>query len=143
VLNKIPVVIQLRLEQIQKADLQEELRIDKFNLEKELRRQPGRYMWWAALYSEASAKVELLKDKLDHLESKLFSRYAKNHDRVSDVKHRVILDLEYQKLKSRLRRWQDSERLLKYAEKAFSQRAMAIMGINANLRKEKASSDNE
>jgi len=136
-LKKIPVVIQLRPNQIQQADLTKELKVDRFNLEKELREQPGKYMWWAALYSEASAKVEFLQEKLDQLEAKLFSKHVKIQERIADVKHQIALEPEYLKLRKRLRHWRDSERLLKFAEKAFLQHHSVLMALNANVRKEK------
>ena len=76
-LRKIPVVIRLDPERVDQSDLSKELRIDKLNLDNELLRQPSKYIWWAALYAETISKCELLREKLDILDSNLSLKYAK------------------------------------------------------------------
>ena len=138
-LKSIPVVIQLYPQHIQEADLMRELKINKHDLDRELTRQPARFAWWAALYSQVAAKVELLKERLDTLEARLFIRYVKERKttRVTDIKYHIQLNSEYQALKTKLRKWQDSERLLKYsAMRGFEQRTFTLNALAANKRRE-------
>ncbi|SRR6266550_6187960 len=138
-LKKIPIIVQLYPQQVHEADLMRELKIDKLNLDRELRRQPARYAFWAALYSAVAARVESLKEKLERVEANLFIKYAKSGvaKRVSDIKFHVIRNPEYADLKSRLRKWQDSERVLKYsAMRGFEQRTFMLQAIAANKRRE-------
>lgn len=138
-LNKIPIVVQLYPQQVHEADLMRELKIDKLNLDREMRRQPSRYAFWAALYSVVAAKVAFLQEKLERTEARLFIRYAKAGvaKRVSDIKFHVIRNSEYAELKSKLRRWQDSERILKYsAMRGFEQRTFMLQALAANKRRE-------
>ena len=143
-LRKIPVVIRLDPERIEKSDLSKELRINKLDLDDELLRQPGKYAWWAALYAETVAKCELFRERLDILESKLSLKYGKQlaeqrgkRAKSTDIRHHVRTDLDHISLRGKLRRWEAAERLFKYAERAFSQRKDVLMGYNANVRSEK------
>jgi hypothetical protein len=144
-LKHAPVVIQLYPEEVSKADLVRELRINKHNLDRELLRQPGAYAWWAALYSETAAKANALRERLEHVESKLAIRLGRKlriknkYFRVSDLQHYIKRDPVYRKLKSRLRRWEDSERLLKYGVRAFEQRKDVLQSYCANQRREQDS----
>lgn len=127
------------LGQFQEADLHKQLRIDKFDLDRELRRQSSRYAFWASLYSSVSAKVELLQEKLDVMEADLFIKYAKLKvaRRAGDLKFHVIRNHKYLEIKRRLRRWKDSERFLKYtALKGFEQRTFMLQALAANKRRE-------
>jgi hypothetical protein len=136
--RKIPVIIRLQEDQVFKADLLKEVRIDRHRLTRELIRQPGKYAFWAAMYSKASERVALYEERLATLESQLFIRYSKSErkQRVSDIKHLVAVNQEYRILKSKVRKWKDYERHLKFAEKSFQQRLYALQSINANVRKE-------
>ena len=143
-LRKIPVVIRLDPERIEKSDLSKELRINKLDLDDELLRQPGKYAWWAALYAETVAKCELLREKLDILESKLSLKHAKKlaeqrgkRAKSTDIRHHVRTDPEHISLRAKLRRWEAAERLFKYAERAFSQRKDVLQSYSANIRREK------
>lgn len=145
-LRKLPVVVRLDPEQVDKSDLIRELKIDKLRLDHELIHQPGKYAWWATLYAECSARVDLLQEKLEHLESRLFIKYLKflhenkkGRIRVADVKHYVLLNGKYQALQKRLRHWRAAERLLKYGVRAFEQRKDVLQSYSANIRKEQDS----
>jgi hypothetical protein len=137
-LRRIPVLVQLYPKDLHEADLMKELKIDRHNLDKELLRQPSRYAFWAALYATVSARVALLQEKLDQKEAELFIFYARNKKakRVSDIKFHVLRNSDFQELRARLRKWQDSERTLKYAERAFTQRLSALQTVSANVRRE-------
>jgi hypothetical protein len=142
VIRKAPVVIRLYPDQIKRLDLMKEIKIDRHHLSRELIRQPARYMYWSALYSEVAAKCEEISERLDHLESKLSIRYSKvlrerqKRYKVSDVKYYISLDSRVQKLRTRLRRWRRSERVLKYAVRALEQRKDVLQSFSANQRKE-------
>lgn len=138
-LKKAPVLVQIYPDDIHKSDLMKELKIDRHKLDRELMQQPARYAFWAFLYSAVSAKVSFLQEQLDAMEADLFVLYAKRQSarRVSDIKFHVQQNPLFKALKARLRRWQDSERVLKYAERAFQQRKDVLMAINANYRSEK------
>ena len=144
-LKKVPVVVRLSPKQVHEADLMEELRINPDSLDRELLRQPAKYAWWAALYSETASKVELLRQKRERLEGKLFVKLRAQNSRrgvrVKDINHLVHRDGRYRKLSRRLRRWESAERLLKFAERAFSQRKDVLMALNANQRREKIQED--
>ena len=138
-LSKIPVIVQLYPDDIYKSDLAKALKVDKHNLTNELVRQPALYGFWASLYSTVSAKVEFLKEQLDNLDSDLFKYYLleKHIKKPTDIKHYINSNSKYQKAKKKLRRWQEAERHLKYAEKAFQQRFGVLMALNANKRADK------
>jgi hypothetical protein len=141
-LKFIPVVVQLYPQQVHEADLMRELKIDSHRLDRELMRQPARYAFWASLYSTVAAKVEQLKEELDNLEAKLSIRYSSNGGakRKYELKYHVVRNKEFQHLRSRLRRWMDSERTLKYgAMRGFEHRLSCIMALNANRRADKKS----
>jgi hypothetical protein len=53
------------------------------------------------------------------------------------MRHFIAKDERLVMLKKKLRLWQNSERLLKYAERAFEQRLNVLMAINANKRQDK------
>lgn len=140
--RKVPIIVQIYPQQIHEADLMRELKVDKHNLDRELERQPRRYGFWGALYSEVSAKVSMLEDKLAVLEANLFIKYAKSGvaKRKTDLKFYVVRNEKYQALKRRLRNWQNSERTLKYsALKGLEQKASMLMALNANRRADKKS----
>jgi len=119
--------------------LAKELKIDRHSLNNELVRQSALYGFWSGLYAIVSAKVAFLEEQVDHMESKLFKHYRidKHIKKVTDIKYLINGRSEYQTIKTRLRRWKDSERQLKYAERAFSQRKDILMAINANRRQDK------
>lgn len=147
-IKKLPVIIQLYPEEVHKADLLRELRIDKHDLDRELLKQPGAYAWWAALYSEAAAKVELLQEKLERLEARLFIRYLKRMKSRGNAKYvpagninkLVVLNPKYIALRAKVRQWKDAERVLKYsAVRGFEQRKDVIQSYCANQRREQDS----
>jgi hypothetical protein len=135
VIKKIPVIVQLSEEDVKSLDLFKELKINTHILDVQLARQPSRYAYWAELHATVSAKVSQLQEDLDNLEAKLFIRYSKEGERVTDIKHRIRLNPKYQRYSKRLRLWSDSERYLSKAEKAFDQRLSSLMCLNANKRK--------
>lgn len=139
-LKKVPLVVRLRPKQIRKANLTEELKVDRFNLDRAIERQAGLYGWWASLYSEVASRVKRIEDRLERLEAELFVRYSKEKVKSTQIKYRIRLNKDYQKLQDRKRRWERAERVLKHAEKAFDQRASMIQTLSANTRKEKRSS---
>lgn len=138
-LSTVPVLIQLYPEDIHRANLTKELKIDKDNLDRELLRQPARYGFWSALYSVVSAKVAMLEERKEIMESDLFKRFKvdKGYKKVTDIKYLINRNQEFRAMKSMLRKWKDSERILKYAEKAFQQRLSVLMAVNANRRQDK------
>jgi len=144
-----PVVIRLYPTEIQKADLIEALKIDRHDLDRELLKQPAKYVWWATLYAEVSRKVDSVEEKMDRLEAKLAVRYVKElrerktRYKVSDVKYYIANDHKYQKLQTQLRRWKASERILKAAERGFTQRAAMLQSYCANTRRERKATEND
>lgn len=139
-LKKAPVILRLSAQEVYTADLMKELRIDKFDLDRELLRQPAKYAWWAALYSEVAARVEKLEMDLDTLQGNLAQKYGKGLKgaRVTDIRHMINTDPKFIQLRDRLWRWRKSERLLKYsAVRGFEQRKDVIQSYCANQRREK------
>lgn len=139
-LKRIPLTVRLRPSQVLEADQGEALKIDRYNLDKEIRNQPGLYGWWASLYSEVVSKCKVIEDSLDVLEAELFMRYSREKVKSSHIKYRIRLNPKYQKLLARKRRWERAERQLKHAEKAFDQRHNMLQSLAANTRREKKSS---
>lgn len=135
-LKRIPLVVQLTDNQIKQYDLQRDLRIDRTDLDRELARQPVLYNNWSEFYATVSAKVARLREELEHLEAQLHARYA-DAKTITERKHRVLLNPVYRKKQKRLRKWEDAERYLHFAEKSFSQRLSSLMCINSNQRRER------
>jgi len=144
-MNHAPVVIRLYPKEVQKADLIQALKIDRHNLERELLKQPGKYVWWATLYSEVSRRVDSLEEKLGRLEAKLAIEFTegKKSYKVRDVKYYIANSHRYQKLQTELRHWKASERTLKFAEKGFTQRASMLQSYSANTRGERKATEDD
>jgi hypothetical protein len=139
-LKKVPILIQLYPDDVYNADLTKALKIDRHNLSRELLNQPALYGFWTSLYCVVSEKVTLLREQVDQHESFLSREYVRkfgNKNRVGDMRHFIAKDERLVMLKKKLRLWQNSERLLKYAERAFEQRLNVLMAINANKRQDK------
>lgn len=142
-LKKIPIVIRLNPDSIYNSDLQKELKIDRHRLKTELLRQAGRYAWWVSLHSEVLAKCEEIEDSVELLKSQLFLKYAKEEGkgtRKYDLVHRVNLNPKYQIAKARLRKWKKAERILRGAEKSWSQRQVMLQMLYSRERKEQENS---
>lgn len=138
-LKKIPVVVQLYPQDIHKADLMRELKINPHSLDKELQRQAAKYAFWSSLYSVVAAKVSKLQEMLDNLEAKLYVKYSGTVSRTTDIKLHVKNNKKFRALRARLRRWSDSERTLRFGVKSFEQRKDLLMALNANRRADKKS----
>jgi hypothetical protein len=140
-LRHAPVVIQLSEKEIEKSDLMRELHVDKSQLGRELLRQPGKFAFWSSLYSEVSSKADLLEIQLEEKFGELAKHYYKKYSgkkiKATDLKHLIIGNSEYQKLRRRLWKWRKSERFLKGAVRAFEQRKDVLQSHAANERKER------
>lgn len=134
--RKLPVVIRIYKSQKYEADLLKEVQIHPQGLNKQLRKAPAKYSFWAGMYSAATKKVKFLEEKLEFLESKLFIRYAKDTKRATDIKHLVTINPKVQVLKAQLRRWRGYENDLKFGERSFDKYLFALQSLNANRRKE-------
>lgn len=134
---------EIRVHAIKSRDLNEQLKIDLSNLDREMETAADRYARWTGLLAEVAARVAKLEEVMEKLEADLFIRYStmlregKKGTRVTDIKYYVVRNSKYQKLHRKLRKWQDSERLLRFAERAFTQRKEMLQSLNANQRKEK------
>jgi len=133
-IKKLPVVVHLSDSDVKELDLMKELRVDKFNLDRQLMQYAQRYGYWAELYASASAKVSKLREDLESLEAELFGRSGGN---VTDKRFWIKRHPRYRAVRKRLRKWEDAERFLKFAEKAFDKKLSVLMCLNANERKEK------
>lgn len=129
--------------EIKSRDLNEQLKIDLGNLDHDMETAADRYARWTGLLAEVAARVAKLEEVMEKLEADLFIRYCdmlrngKKGTRVTDVKYYVVRNSKYQRLHRKLRKWQNSERLLRFAERAFTQRKEMLQSLNANQRKEK------
>lgn len=136
-LTKAPVLIRLNPEAVYSVDLEKEIQINKHKLDHEIRNQASKYIWWAGLLSEVSYKVSVLEVVLERMEAALYKKYeARGYEVQWKIKNKIKLNLEYQKAQDSLMHWKRSEVLLKYAEKAFSERGKLLQSTNANHRKE-------
>jgi hypothetical protein len=138
--SKPPVVF---IRGVKSQDLNKELKIHLDNLDHEMEMAADKYARWAGLLAEVSGRVAKLEEVMEKLQADLFIKYSemlrssKKGTRVTDIKYYIIRHSKYQRLHRRLRKWQDSERVLKYAERAFVQRKEMLQSLNANQRKEK------
>ncbi len=138
-LKSIPIVIRLHSHQIESADAMKDLAIDKHRIDKALLKQPATYAWYAALYSEAEAKSAELHERQERMESKLFREYMRKvgkSRRVSDVKHAIMKDKDYLRLRDRVLLWDNSARVLKHIVRAFDQRLSVLQSYSANQRRD-------
>lgn len=136
-LKEIPILIQLRDKDIRRADLLEELKIDKYSLEKELTRQPGAYAWWCAMYVESNHHLDRLKDRLDRMEANLYKDFRREGRRPAEIKLLIRIDDDYRSLLKKIREWEKTVGFLKHAERAFSQRKDMLQMLAAGERREK------
>ena len=128
------------MHQVKSRDLNEQLKIDLSNLDHEMETAADRYARWTGLLAEVASRVAKLEEDMERLEAKLFIRYKERHTgaaRITDIKYYIVQNSKYQRLHRKLRKWQDSERLLRFAERAFTQRKEMLQSLNANQRKEK------
>jgi hypothetical protein len=136
-LKDIPVFVKLDPEHLVRTNLSQELQIDIHRINRDLTQQPARYMWWAALYCECAAKVNLLKEKLDFLQGDLAGNVrAKREAKPTEVKAEVSRNSLVRALKQRIRHWENHERFLKHALTAFEQRKDVLQSYSANRRQE-------
>ena len=138
-IKHIPVVVRLYPDEVEKADAMKELKVDRHNIDKELLKQPGKYAWWSALYSESEFKAAKLHEKLERMESKLFRHYIRKKHRsrrVSDIKHAIMVDKDYLRLRERVLYWDHAARLLKHIVRAFDQRLSGLQTYSANQRRD-------
>ena len=141
-LRHTPVVVRLSEKDVEKSDLMRELRIDRHRLGHELLRQPGKFGWWASLYAEVESKAEILEIRLEEMFGELARHYLRKYKgklKATELKHRIVGNAEYQKLRRRLWRWKKSERFLKGAVRAFEQRKDVLQSYAADRRKERES----
>jgi hypothetical protein len=134
-----PVIVKLYEQEVHEADLMRELRVDKHRIDEELLRQPGKYAWWGSLYTEVSSKVELLDMRLEEMYGELARHYYQKHGKLkaTDLKHYILANPKYQKLRRRLWQWRKSQSFLKHAVRAFDQRLNSLQSYAADQRKEK------
>lgn len=144
-----PVVIKIYDTEVEHADLVKALKIDRHDIDREILKQPAKYMWWAALYAKVSERVDSLQEQIDQLEARLAIKYVdrlrekKQKYKVSDVKYYIQGNSEYRHLRRKLRYWSNSERILKLAEKGFTQRASMLQSYAANTRRERKAADDD
>jgi hypothetical protein len=131
---------EIRVHEVKSRDLNAQLKIDLSNLDHEMETAADRYARWTGLLAEVAARVSKLEEGMEKLEADLFVHYKEKHTgaaRITDIKYYIVRSSKYQKLHRKLRKWQDSERLLRFAERAFTQRKEMLQSLNANQRKEK------
>lgn len=139
-LKKIPVVVHLNPKAVYSADLDAEVAIPRHSLDRALRNQAAKYAWWSSLLTEVTAKVWEIEEAREILEAELYIKYERlGYSKQYEIKNKIKLDVRFQKISSRLRRWKKAEMQLRSAEKAFSQRKDMLQTLSANTRKEKDS----
>ena len=110
------------------------VKIDRHRLDRELRKQPALYSWWASVYAEVSYRTRVIEEKIEVLESKLFGKYP--DAKFQEAKRLISLNPRLRLLKKKLFRWKRAEMILKHLEKALSQRKDVLQTLSANNRKE-------
>lgn len=130
-----------------KSDLNEDLRIDKFNLEDEFVEHSEKAAYYSTLHELAQSKLDHLKNKLELLYSKLDFELRQVVSQAVDAEGKtkkytermyeteVKLNKEYQILKKEVLEFEYKVRLIKVAADAFCfQRKEMLKELGANSR---------
>lgn len=121
----------------QETRIKEELDVDDTNLAGELKRQAGKYFYWATLKSKMSSKARTLKTNLEAMKAQKSKKIRDDMAEI-DPKVRVTermlddaieLDPDIQKIKDTLINAQYGEEILEAAVDAFRQRHYAIIEL--------------
>lgn len=118
-------------------EFNDEVRINKYQLDDELVEQPQRYYNWAKLEAKAADEVALLKDKVEIVKAEVEIRIRK-HPTAYDlpdnpkeglIKAAVIIQPKVKRANKKLLRAMKTHRLLTKAEKSFEHRKKALEGL--------------
>ena len=110
---------------------QEELGIDRDDLDLELARQAAHYAWFGLLHERARNEKVKLEAEIENLENRLFIEYGEKMEKVTvDAKKaKVKTDSRYTKLVGKYRDAEHDERLLAAMVDALYQRKDILIAL--------------
>lgn len=124
-------------------DLRIEMAMSEHTLNQCLLEQPGKYAWWATVYSDAKAVLEQEEFNLSILEAELGNEARDviesqgGKATVANVKDYVLVQPQYKELKGSVIWWRGHVSKLKYVVGAFEQRSNSLAQLGAQLRADK------
>lgn len=132
----LTISVKLSENEVYNKNLDEDLRINKNNLQEEIMQQAGKYAWWATLYELASDKEARAKRDLEVLEATLYKAYrdelTKDGKKTTEkeIDTFVKLDPQYSKQKDAYMDSIKQASILGVAKDSFSQRKDMIRSLS-------------
>lgn len=124
------------------VDLQDELVIDQYNIEKELYEQPKKYVYYTSLLEKVRAYLESAELALDVEHANLYepSRASLQQETGSkptkdQIESRILSDETYREKKEQVAILEGSVKNLYYIVKAFEQRKDMLIQLSTHERK--------
>lgn len=109
----------------------ENLEIDQFNLDDEVRKQPALYFYYAEQLANANDELARAKEALDIAESNADARIRNSPTKITEayVKSQIVQDADVQKATEMLLDATKTRNLLDAAVKAFDQRRESLTNL--------------
>jgi len=137
---KMNFVVKIDKDRIYKFDLEEELKIERDDLDSQLGEQPSKFAWFASMCAMAHAKAEKAEYRLKQYEAEidLKIRESKGDAKLTEaaIKAKVMNDSERLALVNRLIAAKEQYEIVQAARDAFDQRKDCLISIGANRRAE-------
>lgn len=110
---------------------QEELGIDRDDLDIEMARQAAHYAWFGILHERARNERSKLESEIENLENRLFLEYGEKIEKITvDAKKaKVKTDARYRNLIEKFQEAEHDERLLGVVTSALSQRKDILIAL--------------
>lgn len=127
------------------SQLEEDLHVDRFDLNTEFEKHSERFAWYATAYELAQAYEGRLKNDLERLYALLDiqarAKMTQNNIRITEkkVENTVITDNTYMKLQDEYQEAKLQTGVLKAARDAMYAKKDALISLGANIRAEMAS----
>lgn len=118
-------------------DFNDEVKINKYQLDDELVEQPQRYYNWAKLESKAADDVARLKDKVEIIKAEVEIRIRKHptaydlpdNPKEALIKAAILIQPKVKRANRKLLKAMKTHRLLSKAEKSFEHRKKSLEGL--------------
>lgn len=130
-----------------KANLIEELKIDKDDLNTCFIEQPGKYAWWAVLSELAQSKTDLAKAEVERLEGvldeEIRNEMIRNGEKPTEdrVKRRIKNHTNYIQANRYYLDCKKISNTLDQARRSFDHRKESLISIGANERSQNSNTD--
>ena len=141
-MSRDKLVLQVTLDKPYTLHLDDDLGIDRANINNELAGQPAQFAWYATLYEMARNKSNLLKQKIDEFAAKLdqsiraANAAAGAKTTEGGISAMIASDETMSKLQKQFVDSKREEGLLYVAKEAFEQRKDMLISIASNMRQE-------